>query len=641
MIVRESMRGYALLRSVGASPLQVFASVLIQAVILGLVGSGIGVLLGWGLLELIAKGMTQSGMPLSGSPTPSATDDIVGVIVGVIVTIIGATLPAKTAATAPPIQAMNETVNPEKPVRARGWIGIAMVAVGAAFWVLCYLDADKRVDWQWLKDLGSGWTLGLGAAFVVIGAIVCAPAFVAPAAKVLGWIPSKAFPVTGKLATRNIGRAKRRTANTAAALFIGVAIVSCLGVVASSMKTSVSDLVDNNVNADYVVMAASMTQPISTKAVDAVEDTEGVGASSAVSMLPTVKVTNATKTIMPTTSKVDLFTKIAPVERQDGDAAKAIENGEAVIGRTVANDEHWKIGDTIDLKSENTSVDEQATKQAYEAYQKKIESQVTALQQEAQRLASSGDVSGAQSKAKEAESIVKQAQNTDPKQFVKMKTETKKEQVKIGAIVDDALYSDGIMISLPTAERLTSKDMMMVTQMYVQAKPGANIERLGKNLEKAVKPFYTISVLTRDEFKSSMSSMINSMLAIIYALLALSIIIAIFGIVNTLALNVSERTKEIGLLRAIGTSNGQVRGMLAIEAVILSVFGTLVGIVVGVAAGVVIRIAYESQGMTTLTIPWDQLVLFLIVAILVGLIASISPARRALKHPVLNAVASE
>ena len=637
MIVRESMRGYALLRSVGASPLQVFASVLIQAVILGLVGSGIGVLLGWGLLELIAKGMTQSGMPLSGSPTPSATD----VIVGVIVTIIGATLPAKTAATAPPIQAMNETVNPEKPVRARGWIGIAMVAVGAAFWVLCYLDADKRVDWQWLKDLGSGWTLGLGAAFVVIGAIVCAPAFVAPAAKVLGWIPSKAFPVTGKLATRNIGRAKRRTANTAAALFIGVAIVSCLGVVASSMKTSVSDLVDNNVNADYVVMAASMTQPISTKAVDAVEDTEGVGASSAVSMLPTVKVTNATKTIMPTTSKVDLFTKIAPVERQDGDAAKAIENGEAVIGRTVANDEHWKIGDTIDLKSENTSVDEQATKQAYEAYQKKIESQVTALQQEAQRLASSGDVSGAQSKAKEAESIVKQAQNTDPKQFVKMKTETKKEQVKIGAIVDDALYSDGIMISLPTAERLTSKDMMMVTQMYVQAKPGANIERLGKNLEKAVKPFYTISVLTRDEFKSSMSSMINSMLAIIYALLALSIIIAIFGIVNTLALNVSERTKEIGLLRAIGTSNGQVRGMLAIEAVILSVFGTLVGIVVGVAAGVVIRIAYESQGMTTLTIPWDQLVLFLIVAILVGLIASISPARRALKHPVLNAVASE
>lgn len=641
MIVRESMRGYALLRSVGASPLQVFASVLVQAVILGLVGSGIGVLLGWGLLELIAKGMSNSGMPLSGSPAPSTSDVVIGLIVGVVVTIVGATLPAKTAATAPPIQAMNETVNPEKPVKARGWIGIVMVTVGAAWWVLCYLDAAKRVDWQWLRDLGSGWTLGLGAAFVVIGAIVCAPALVTPAAAVLGWIPQKLFPVTGKLATRNIGRAKRRTANTAAALFIGVAIVSCLGVVASSMKTSVSDLVDNNVNADYVVMTASMTQPISTKAVDEIEKTEGVGAVSAIYMLPTVKVTNAGDDVMTAAIRSDLLTKLAPIEQQEGDAAKAIDAGEAAVGRTVADDEHFKVGDIVDLESENVVVDEQATKQASEAYQKQITEQATALQQEAQQLAASGDVTGAQTKAKEAESVVKQAQNVDPKQFVKTKTETKTEKVRIGAIIDDSLYADSIFVSLPTAEKVTGKDMMMVTQMYVQAKPGANVEQLGKDLKETVKPFYTISVLTRDEFKSSMSSMINSMLSIIYALLALSIIIAIFGIVNTLSLNVSERTKEIGLLRAIGTSNGQVRGMLAIEAVILSVFGTLVGIVVGVAAGVVIRIAYESQGMTTLAIPWDQLALFLVVAILVGLIASISPARRALKQPVLDAVASE
>lgn len=641
MIVRESMRGYALLRSVGASPLQVFASVLVQAVILGLVGSGIGVLLGWGLLELIAKGMSNSGMPLSGSPAPSASDVVIGLIVGVVVTIVGATLPAKTAATAPPIQAMNETVNPEKPVKARGWIGIVMVAVGAAWWVLCYLDAAKRVDWQWLRDLGSGWTLGLGAAFVVIGAIVCAPAFVTPAAAVLGWIPQKLFPVTGKLATRNIGRAKRRTANTAAALFIGVAIVSCLGVVASSMKTSVSDLVDNNVNADYVAMTASMTQPISQKAVDEIEKVDGVGAVSAIYMLPTVKATNAGDDVMTAAIRSDLLTKLAPIEQQEGDAAKAIDAGEAAVGRTVADDEHFKVGDTVDLESENVVVDEQATKQASEAYQRQITEQATALQQEAQQLAASGDVTGAQAKAKEAESVVKQAQNVDPKQFVKTKTETKTEKVRIGAIIDDSLYADSIFVSLPTAEKVTGKDMMMVTQMYVQAKPGANVEQLGKDLKETVKPFYTISVLTRDEFKSSMSSMINSMLSIIYALLALSIIIAIFGIVNTLALNVSERTKEIGLLRAIGTSNGQVRGMLAIEAVILSVFGTLVGIVVGVAAGVVIRIAYESQGMTTLAIPWDQLALFLVVAILVGLIASISPARRALKQPVLNAVASE
>ncbi len=313
---------------------------------------------------------------------------------------------------------------------------------------------------QWLKDLGSGWTLGLGAGFVIIGAIVCAPAFVAPAAKVLGWIPSKVFLVTGKLATRNISRAKRRTANTAAALFIGVAIVSCLGVVASSMKTSVSNLVDNNVNADYVAMTASMTQPISTKAVDAIEDTKGVGAASAIYMLPTVEAANAVnadyvamtasmtqpistkavdaiedtkgvgaasaiymlptveaanaeKDVMTAAIKTDLLTKLAPVGQQDGDAAKAIDDGEAAVGRTVADDEHWKIGDVIDLESENTSVDEEATKQASEAYQKQVEAQAMTFQQEAQQLAASGDVSGAQSKAKEAENVVKQAQNVD------------------------------------------------------------------------------------------------------------------------------------------------------------------------------------------------------------------------------------
>ena len=118
--------------------------------------------------------------------------------------------------------------------------------------------------------------------------------------------------------------------------------------------------------------------------------------------------------------------------------------------------------------------------------------------------------------------------------------------------------------------------------------------------------------MTRHSIHDVQSSMIDQMLMVLYALLALSIIIAIFGIVNTLALSVSERTKEIGLLRAIGTSRGQVRGMLGIEAAIISVFGTVLGLVV-----------------------------FLLLSIVVGLVSSISPASRALKQPVLDAVASE
>ena len=190
-------------------------------------------------------------------------------------------------------------------------------------------------------------------------------------------------------------------------------------------------------------------------------------------------------------------------------------------------------------------------------------------------------------------------------------------------------------------DQLGTKQTMFTMQMYLVAKPGENLDKLEQRIKKAVKPYYVISVMNRDEYKSTIGSMVDQILLVLYALLALSIVIAIFGIVNTLALSVSERTKEIGLLRAIGTSRGQVRGMLGIEAAIIAVFGTVMGMVVGVAAGAVIRAVYEADGLSVLSIPWDQLGVFLVLSILVGLVASVSPASRALKQPVLDAVASE
>ncbi|MEE1295846.1 MAG: ABC transporter ATP-binding protein/permease [Bifidobacterium sp.] len=644
MIVRESMRGYALLRSVGASPAQVFLTVIVQAVVLGVVGSVIGVLLGWGMLELIGWGMGRAGMPLSGSAAPTWGDILIGVAVGILVSVIGAALPARTAATAPPIQAMNETVNPEKPVRARGWIGFAMVLCGGLLWWLAYVLATAQgadpTPVAWVNDLGSEWPMGIGAALVVVGVIVLGAALVGPAGKVLGWLPEKVFPVTGKLATRNIARAKRRTANTAAALFVGIAIVSCLGVVASSVQASVHGLVDNMLKADYIVMPASMSGGgLSDEAQQAVKDTEGVGKTATVTGMLGVKADG--ESVMPVTTDEALFTTLAPPSEMDGNAARAFRDGEAVIGERVADKYGWKLGQTIEFTAKNTVVDEEATKAAQEAYQKQVEAKATALQQEAQSLMLSGDASGAQVKAEEAQKVVEDARNVDPKTLVKTKEVTKTAKVKIGSIVSDSVYNSEIFVNSKVADSFSEPTMRMTTMMYVMAKPGASVAKLRTSLTDAVKKFYTVAVMDRDQFKSTMSTMINSVLAILYALLALSIVIAIFGIVNTLALNVSERTNEIGLLRAIGTSRGQVRGMLAIEAVILSVFGTLLGIVVGVGAGVVIRAVYSSSGMSQLAIPWSELVWFLVLSIVVGLVASVSPANRALKQPVLDAVKSE
>ena len=632
MIVRESMRGYALLRSIGASPLQVFSTVIVQAVLLGLAGSAAGIALGWGMVKLIASGLSNMGMPLTGATDPSIADMLVGLLVGLIVTLIGAALPARNAALAPPIQAMNETVNPEKSVRARGIIGTVMVVLGFLCWAFtCALagaDGNGPTPWKAVNDIPVGWPLGIGAALAVIGVIVAGPAYVSSAGTVLGWLPSKIFTVTGRLAQRNISRSKRRTSNTAAALFVGVAIVSCLGVVATSAKASVNSLIDTGLKADFAISSASGGR-IPDQAIKDIKNVDGVKHVVSNRVVLGVKYDGKSVSGFTFATQPELFTKIFAAETTEGDAVSALKDGKLLVGKTIADDRGWHVGQKVKVTAENTVVDEQATAEAQADYQAKVKAHAQELQAQAQQLAASGDLAGAQAK------------DADPKTLIRTKKVNTKKTLTIGAIVSNSVYRDFAIINDDLAEQIGNKQSMFVMQAYVTDRKGSDTAQMKKTIKKAVKKYYTISVFDRDEYKSTMSSMINQMLMILYALLALSIIIAVFGIVNTLALSVSERTKEIGLLRAIGTSRGQVRGMLGIEAAIISVFGTVMGLVVGVAAGVVIRAVYAAKGLETLAIPWQQLLVFLLLSIVVGLVSSVSPASRALKQPVLDAVASE
>lgn len=647
MIVRESMRGYAVLRSIGASPAQVFTTVIVQAIVLGVVGSGIGIGLGWGMVKGIVAMMGQMGTPMTGSSNPSVSDMLVGLAVGLIVTLIGAALPASRAAMAPPIQAMNETVNPEKPVLTRGIIGTTMIVVGALTWAwtcrIALADGDPTLI-GWLNDFaswtGTGWPLGVGAALIVIGVIVAGPAWVSPAGAVLGWIPAHVFQVTGRLATRNLSRHKRRTSNTAAALFVGVAIVSCLSVVATSAKASVNDIVDTGLKADFSISSAASGQ-IPDNAVEAIKGVDGLKSVSSNRMIFGAKYDGKQVKGMTFAAQDSLFTDVFAPEIIAGDANKALRGGELVVGEDIADDQGWKVGDTVKVSTENTTVDEEATAQAQADYQTQVQAQIQSLTEEAQKLALAGDAAGAQAKSDEIQQVTQQAQNVDPATLVKTKQVTVTKKLKVGAIISNSVYRSCVFVNDDLGDQLGTKQTMFTMQMYLVAKPGENLDKLEQRIKKAVKPYYVISVMNRDEYKSTMGSMVDQILLVLYALLALSIVIAIFGIVNTLALSVSERTKEIGLLRAIGTSRGQVRGMLGIEAAIIAVFGTVMGMVVGVAAGAVIRAVYKADGLSVLSIPWDQLGVFLVLSILVGLIASVSPASRALKQPVLDAVASE
>lgn len=584
MIVREAMRGYALLRSIGASPRQVFTTVIVQALTLGIIGSGAGILLGWGMTALIMRVIAMTGTTLEGSAVPTPGAIAIGIAVGVIVSLIGATLPAARAANTPPIQAMNETVNPEKPTLARGIGGTILAFAGLGIWWLAVAiantgnAADGPTPWRAINELDTGWPLGIGAGLVVIGVIMLAPAIVAPAGKILGWLPSQVFRVTGRLATRNIGRSRRRTANTAAALFIGVALVSCLGVIASSVNTSISSVVDDNLHADYVLQSANYRIP--SAALDQVRRLDDV--SSVTTLTATPAITYGDNTAITRTMVVDddfAHTTMPPVTVEGNLDSALSGTDDIIVGKSTAKDNGWHVGQRVTA----TFAPSSTTQSTYGA-------------------------------------------------------EAKTQTFTVAAIASGGAWDLGVFINTDEAKALGVTQILMTPQAFVTFKPGTNLAHARNQLTKVVKPYYVIAVMDHDEYRSALSGMVNQVLMIVYALLALSIIIAVFGIVNTLTLSVSERTREIGVLRAIGMSNGQVRGMIAIESSIIAVLGTLLGLATGVAAGVVIRACFASMGLSDLSIPWPQLGVFLLASIAVGILAALPPARQALRVPVLDAV---
>ena len=599
MIVRDSMRGYALLRSIGVSPGQVFATVIIQALLLGLVGSGIGVVLGWGIVEAIVTILAAQGTPFTASAAPTVPIILLAFAVGIAVSLLGATLPARRAALAPPIQAMNETTNPEPPVTRRAIGGIVLALLGGLCWWFALAIAHTSdtaagpTPWPALNGIDVGWPLGVGAGLLVVGVIMLAPALVRPFGAVLGWLPAHAFRVTGRLAVRNLSRQRRRTANTAAALFVALAIVGCIGVVTSSVKASVSDIVDNNLQADYVLSANSLRIP--NAALDQVRQLPDVADVETTSVAMGVKVSGVPDP-MPVfvTDRGFADTVIAP-DSWEGDFYGTLDDStRVVVGETTASKYGWHVGDTIELTSDDV------TMAAAEA---------------------------AQQQAQEAQQAARQSSRTAT--------------YTIGAITKGTPWSTGIWANPAQADELGESNALVTPSAFVTLRDGTDADAARDDLENIVRPYYTISVMSHDEYKSATSSMVDQVMLGMYALLALSLVIAIFGIVNTLMLSISERTREIGVLRAIGTSDGQVRGMIAIESTLISIMGTVLGLVAGVAAGAEIRGCYSTMGMSVLSIPWRQLALFLVCSVLVGILASLAPARRALKIPVLDAVASE
>ncbi len=549
--VGQRTRELALLRIVGASRRQVFRSVLAEAALVGLVASVVG--LGLGVLAAKALVALLSGFGVSlpsGSLVFSLRTVIVGLAVGIGVTVVSAISPARRAVRIPPVAALTAQ-NAESEVSSgrRGAIGGGCVVVGIAI-------------------LGSGLAastvalVGLGAVGIFIGVGMLAPIVARPMASAIGRPVARLFGVSGRLGRENSMRNPRRTAQTAAALMVGLALVSAMSVFGASLSKSTTNSIDNAVSADLVVTGPRSGFPNS--AVKAVSDVPGVTASATV-YKGQFEFKGSLANVVGVSP--DHLADTVILSMQAGTSQEALAAGQMLIDATTAKNGDLSVGSLVPVK------------------------------------------------------------------FALTGTST----IRIGGIFEPNALIGHYMVGSEFFLSHFLNPLPIGVLLKTDGRPG-----MYNAVNNATTPYPNVGVQTRAQYEASQVAGVNKLLGIVYALLALAVLIALIGIVNTLLLSVFERTHEIGLLRAVGMKRRQIRAMIRSEAVILALFGAVIGIVVGTGLGAALSHSLEkSQEITVVSIPFPSLILFVVIATFLGLAAASWPARRAAKLDVLAAIAAE
>jgi putative ABC transport system permease protein len=554
ILVAQRSRELALLRALGASRRQVNRAVLLEAAIVGLVGSTLGLLGGWALAAGLKALFAQFGLDLSATPLVfSARTVVVSYVVGLVVTLVAAYLPARRASRIPPVAAMRDDVAmPESSIRRRMLVGAGLGVLGAALMV------------GGLAGSGStGATLaGVGVFAILIAVALMSPVIGRPVLHALGGAYRRMFGTVGTLATENSLRNPRRTAATASALMIGLALVSTMSVIGASVNKSIEVGVDEQFTTDFLLNNPVNT-PFSPRIAAQARDLDGVGEVVQTQWLP-AEIDGGTEYV--TTTDVPAMVSMYQLKTEKG---------------------------TLDVGPGQIALSQKGSKQY---------------------AAGVGDT-------------------------VTMGFPTGKQRAEVVGIYadSDVIGKSLAPLSLVKAAHLPRFD----SNVSVNAADGASVAAVGKELHHLVKDVPTVNVQSKTEFSEAQRANVNQLLYLIYGLLGLAIVIAVLGIVNTLALSVIERTREVGLLRAVGLSRRQLRRMVRLEAIAIAVLGAVLGIVMGIGFGVVLQQAIKDQGVTDLAVPAGRLVAFVVVAAVVGVLAAVFPARRAARLNVLQAITTE
>ena len=566
--VTQRIREFALLRTLGASRGQIMRSVLAEGVVLGLLGSAIG--LGLGLITAIGLRalFAAIGVELPSSSTVIATRTIVvSLLVGTLVTLASSFAPALRATRVPPVEALREGVAPtaKGPSRIATILAVLLTVVGVA--LMCLGLFGHHSETAALSLMGGG------VAATFLGVALLSPYLVRPIASAIGRPIQRLTGITGRLARENTVRQPGRTAVTAAALMIGVTLVTFASIFAAGARDSIAKAVDQNLTAGLIVQSSDGFSPFSAGALREVAQVPGAGEVSPVRFSRAEGRGPSKGVGKPSVTGIDpaTFRSLYEVKILQGgdDAVRALTTGRvAMAAKTFAENHDLKPGSRLLLRTPTNAV----------------------------------------------------------------------VPVRISGVYDD---KGGLLANLTFDNRQLAADFGETKDAFglVGLQSGQNLQTVERRVKAVLDRDYPATeVLTAQEFKDQQSGQVNQLLGLIYALLSLAIIVSLFGIVNTLVLSISERTRELGMLRAIGTSRKQVKRMIRWEAVITSLIGGVLGAVLGTILAVLFTRPLDGF---VLSIPVPTLIVLLILAGFAGVLAAVLPARRAARLDVLDALAYE
>ncbi len=555
IVVGQRVRELALLRAIGASSGQVFRSVVGEALVVGIVASLVGAGLGVILARVLNAFISSAGFGTEDTQLVIKIAPFVyGAAVGIGVTLASSILPARQATRIPPVAAMRDGFQLDGgSMRTRFVVGSTATALGVL------MVANALIAGEGIQILAG---MALGSILIFLGVAGLSPLVAGPVARVLG-SPFRFVGVTGRMAIENAARSPRRTSSTAAALMIGLALVTMALVVGTSIKTSFAGTLSSAIEADWYIGSDSFFGFSPEVAAELAERPEVAAVNAG--RFGAMQVSGSTKLF----NAVDYAT-IEDMYRLDiTDGGVPPDTPGLLVGTDPAGDLGLSAGDEVEV----------------------------------------------------------------------IFNETGRVVLPVLAVFDETSVLGNWVIDMGTYEGNFTERLDYF--LAATTAEGIDPEDARAAIEEVIDSYPQLEARDRQEYQESLESQLDTVLVVVNVFLGFAIVIAAIGIINTLLLSVFERTRELGLLRAIGETRGQVWAMITVEAIVVAVFGAVLGVTIGLGFGVATSTALPDDFVSVIDVPWTSLVIVLVLSALLGVVAAVFPALRATRINVLRAIAFE